>query len=377
MKIGSIVFSGLCLMLVAACQQDNGQKSGGDNYPLITLKPEDRQLSVKYSAVIEGRQDVEVRPQVSGPITRVCVDEGAYVRKGQVLFVIDQVPYQADLQAAKASVATAEANLATAELNLEGKEMLYREKVISDFELRTARNACKSAQAALLQAQAEQCNAENNLSYTEVKSPVNGFAGMTSFRVGALVNPSMSEPLVTVSDNSQMYVYFSLTEKQVLSLTAQYGSLDKVLASFPEISLQLNNDTLYEQKGKIDVISGIIDKTTGTVRLRAVFDNKDKRLMSGGMANVVMPYFRNQCIVIPQGATYEIQNRIFAYKVVDGKTVSTPIRVFEINDGKEYIVEDGLQEGDVIVAEGAGLLKSGVTVSDTESASTDGNKKEE
>ena len=281
----------------------------------MTLKPEDRQLSVKYSAVIEGKQDVEIRPQVSGTITKVCVEEGARVHKGQILFIIDQVPYKAALQKAQAAVATAEACEATARQTLEGKQSLFKDKVISDFELRTAQNDYKSAKAALLQAQAE------------------------------------------------MYVYFSLTEKQVLSLTAQYGSLDKALQSFPEVSLELNDGSNYEQKGKVDVISGIIDKTTGTVSMRAVFGNKDKRLMSGGQANIIITYDRPQCIVIPQGATYEIQNRIFAYKVVDGKAVSTPIKVFEINDGAEYIVEEGLQEGDIIVSEGAGLLKDGTIIS--------------
>ncbi|MDE7128295.1 MAG: efflux RND transporter periplasmic adaptor subunit [Bacteroidales bacterium] len=363
MKIRSFVLLGFCLMMLLACGQEKGQQTRSNDYPLITLQPEDRELSVKYSAVIEGKQDVEIRPQVSGTITSVLMKEGANVRKGQVLFIIDQVPYKAALKKTKASVAAAEASLATAKLNLEGKESLYRDNVISDFELRTAQNSYKNAEAALLLAQAEDINAENNMSYTEVKSPVNGSAGMTSFRVGALVSPSMSEPLVYVSDNSEMYAYFSLTEKQVLALTAQYGSLENALESFPEISLQLNDGSIYGHKGKIDVISGIIDKTTGTVRMRAVFSNPERRLMSGGMANIIIPYSQKQCIVVPQGATYEIQNRIFAYKVVDGKTVSAPIKVFEINDGKEYIVEEGLQAGDVIIAEGAGLLKAGVEVS--------------
>lgn len=366
MKVRSVFVSVLCCVsLLFSCQQNTKQQQEGENYPLMTLKPEDRQLSVKYSAVIEGRQDVEVRPQVSGTITQVCVEEGAHVHKGQVLFIIDQVPYKAALQKAEAAVATAEANEATAKQTLEGKQSLFNDKVISDFELRTAQNDYKSAKAALLQAQAEMTDARNNLSYTEVKSPVDGYAGMTSFRIGALVSSSMTDALINVSDNSEMYAYFSLTEKQVLSLTAQYGSLDKALQSFPEVSLELNDGSNYEQKGKIDVISGIIDKTTGTVSMRAVFDNKDKRLMSGGQANIIIPYDRSQCIVIPQGATYEIQNRIFAYKVIDGKAVSTPITVFEINDGTEYIVEEGLQEGDVIVSEGAGLLKDGTTVSIT------------
>lgn len=362
MKKNSFIAIVLSLPLLAACNQSKDGTDSSATYPLLTLQPENKELSVKYSAVIEGRQDVEVRPQVSGTITQVCVEEGAQVRKGQVLFIIDQVPYRAALQKAEAAVATAEANEAVSRQTLEGKEELHRDKVISDFELRTAQNNYKSAQAALRQAQAEQTEAANNLSYTEVKSPVDGYAGMTSYRVGALVSSTMTDPLITVSDNSAMYVYFSLTEKQVLALTAQYGSPDKALASFPEVSLVLNDGSTYEQKGRIDVISGIIDKTTGAVRLRAVFANPSKRLMSGGSVNVLMPYRKNKCLVIPQEATYEIQNRVFAYKVVDGKAVSTPIEVFEINDGKEYIVESGLKAGDTIVSEGAGLLKEGTQV---------------
>lgn len=377
MKVKSILGIGLCCLALSACQQSRKPQEEGGKYPLLTLTPEDRQLSVKYSAVIEGKQDVEVRPQVSGTITQVLVEEGAHVHKGQVLFIIDQVPYRAALQKARAAVATAEANEATAKQTLDGKMSLYEDKVISDFELRMAQNEYKSAQAALLQAQAELTDAQNNLSYTEVKSPVDGYAGMTSYRIGALVSASMTDPLIRVSDNSEMYAYFSLSEKQVLTLTAQYGSLDQALASFPEVSLELNDGSTYAQKGKVDVISGIIDKTTGTVSLRAIFSNPDKRLMSGGSANIIVPYDRTQCIVIPQGGTYEIQNRIFAFKVIDGKAVSTPIEVFEINNGTEYIVEKGLQAGDVIVSEGAGLLKDGTIVSTPQDEQAPTDKKKE
>lgn len=377
MKVKSILGIGLCCLALSACQQSRKPQEEGGKYPLLTLTPEDRQLSVKYSAVIEGKQDVEVRPQVSGTITQVLVEEGAHVHKGQVLFIIDQVPYRAALQKARAAVATAEANEATAKQTLDGKMSLYEDKVISDFELRTAQNEYKSAQAALLQAQAELTDAQNNLSYTEVKSPVDGYAGMTSYRIGALVSASMTDPLIRVSDNSEMYAYFSLSEKQVLTLTAQYGSLDQALASFPEVSLELNDGSTYAQKGKVDVISGIIDKTTGTVSLRAIFSNPDKRLMSGGSANIIVPYDQTQCIVIPQGGTYEIQNRIFAFKVIDGKAVSTPIEVFEINNGTEYIVEKGLQAGDVIVSEGAGLLKDGTIVSTPQDEQAPTDKKKE
>ena len=186
--------------------------------------------------------------------------------------------------------------------------------------------------------------------------------GMTSFRVGALVGPTMSEPLITVSDNAQMHAYFTLSEKQALELTSQYGSLDKAAGAFPPVMLELSDGQMYDKPGRIDVVSSMVDKSTGTVSLRANFPNTDGKLMNGGSANLVLSYIRPASLVIPQGAAYELQNKVFTYKVVNGKTVATPIEVFKINDGKEYIVTSGLKEGDVIVSEGAGLLKAGTKV---------------
>ncbi|WP_289158197.1 efflux RND transporter periplasmic adaptor subunit [uncultured Muribaculum sp.] len=360
----SIYVMVLSVFAMTSCNGGNGEQKIDvpQEYPLLIVKPEERNLAVKYTAVLEGRQDVEIRPEVSGLITEVCIDEGARVRKGQVLFIIDQVPYRAALQKSQAAVATAEASLANAKLSLEGKEELFKEKIISDFELRTAQNTYKSAEAALLHAKAELREAENNLSYTEVKSPVDGIAGMTSYRIGSLVGPTIATPLINVSDNSRMYAYFSMSEKQALELTTKYGSMEDALKSYPPISLELKDGNVYSHKGQIDVISGMVDKSTGTVSLRANFPNESRQLLSGGSANVILSYNRPESLVIPQGATYELQNRIFSYKVVNGSAVSTPIEVFKINDGKEYIVVSGIAEGDTIVAKGAGLLKAGTKI---------------
>ncbi len=364
---------GLFLVLsVASCKQKTESQVEAGTYPLLRVFPEDRTLSVSYSAVIEGKQDVEIRPQVSGFITEVKVKEGAKVKKGEILFVIDTIPYAASYRQAKAAVATAEAQLATSRLSLEGSEDLYAENVISDFELQTARNSYNSAVASLRQAEASEASAAQNLSYAIVKSPVNGSAGMTSVRVGALVSASMTEPLISVSDNSQMYVYFSLPEKEVLSMTRQYGSIDNTIKSFQPVTLTLSDGTVYEHAGRIDVISRIVDKLTGAVSIRAVFDNPDGRLMSGGSGRINVSYDRNNCIVIPQEATFEIQDKIYVYKVVDGKAVSNEIKVFRINDGREYVVESGLSEGDVIVSKGAGLLREGTQIAGTPVNSNEG-----
>ena len=364
---------GLFLVLsVASCKQKTESQVEAGTYPLLRGFPEDRTLSVRYSAVIEGKQEVESRPPVSGFITEVKVKEGAKVKKGEILFVIDTIPYAASYRQAKAAVATAEAQLATSRLSLEGSEDLYAENVISDFELQTARNSYNSAVASLRQAEASEASAAQNLSYAIVKSPVNGSAGMTSVRVGALVSASMTEPLISVSDNSQMYVYFSLPEKEVLSMTRQYGSIDNTIKSFQPVTLTLSDGTVYEHAGRIDVISRIVDKLTGSVSIRAVFDNPDGRLMSGGSGRINVSYDRNNCIVIPQEATFEIQDKIYVYKVVDGKAVSNEIKVFRINDGREYVVESGLSEGDVIVSKGAGLLREGTPIAGTPVNSNEG-----
>lgn len=335
-------------------------------YKTLTVKPEDRTLNSEYTAKLAGQQEVEVRPQVSGLITRICIGEGQKVRRGQVLFIIDQVPYRAALAQAEAGVKSAEAALATARLDMQSKEMLHENKVVSDYDLSTARNALAAAEAALAQAKAQEVNARNNLSYTEVKSPVDGVAGMIAYRVGALVSSSISEPLVTVSDDSRMYAYFSLSESQVIDLMEQYGSLDEFINRMPEVELRMSNGKTYAEKGRIAAVSGIVTAGTGAVTLRADFPNAKNLLRGGGSGTIILPTTREQSIVIPQGATYELQNKVFVYKVVDGKAQSSPVTVFRLNNGTEYVVESGLQAGDVIIAEGAGLVKEGANVGTVE-----------
>ena len=370
MKVLKVFIPMLCLLAgLVSCKEEVSQQPQASAYPLLTLKTENRTLSTTYSTVLEGKQYVEIRPQVSGFITDVLVNEGAQVRKGETLFIIDTIPYAAAYEQAKAAVATAEAQEATSRLTLEGQEELYSENVISDFELQTSRNSYLSAKAALAQATAQEISAANNLSFAKVSSPVTGVAGMTSIRVGTLVSSSMAEPLITVTDNSSMYAYFSLTEKEALRLIRQYGSIEKTIASYPPVSLILSDGSTYEIKGKIDAISGIVENSV--IRVRAIFDNPDGLLINGSSATISIPYTRENCIVIPQEATFEIQDKIFAYKVVDGKATSAMIEVFGINNGREYIVESGLSEGDVIVATGAGLMREGTLVVAADAAAED------
>lgn len=306
-----------CFLLLAQSCKEKKQETSSGGYKTLVVSPGRCVMEKEYSATLKGVQSVEVRPQVSGTITEIRVGEGERVRRGEVMFVIDQAPYRAALQTAEA-----------------------------------ARDEAKAALA----------SARNDLSYTEVKSPVDGVTGMMPYRVGALVSSSVEEPLTVVSDNSRVYAYFSVTEAEMQRLIADHGSLERAMSTLPKVGLRMSDGTEYDGQGTVDAISGNVDSETGSVTLRATFRNPSTLLRNGGSGTLVVPFERDSAIVIPQEATYEIQDKKFVYRVVDGKAKSTEVAVEPLNDGKDYVVTAGLKAGDVIVAEGAGLLSNGVQI---------------
>ena len=362
MDLRKIIFTLLAVALLASSCKEQRQEASRQAYPVITVQKSAVEVTNDYPATIRGRQDIEIYPQVSGKIVKVAVTEGQRVSRGQTLFVIDQVAYRAALQNAEANVRAARAAAATARQTYVGKRELFEQKVVSEFELNTAHNAMLTAEAQLAQAKAQEVSARNDLSYTVVASPANGVVGTIPYRVGALVSPSSASPLTTVSDNSEMYVYFSMPENSMLALIRKYGSVDKTIKQMPAVQLRLNDGTLYGKKGRVESISGVIDRQTGAVSLRAAFPNTGGLLHSGGSGNVLITEGIGSALTIPQGATYELQDKVFVYRVVDGKAKSTRIEVTPLNEQKKYIVRSGLKPGDVIVAEGAGMLQDGVTV---------------
>lgn len=350
-----------CCMAVVSCGQAPTQQRAAE-YSVQTITTTDRTIPTNYSATIRGRQDIAIYPQVSGTISQVCITEGQRVTKGQTLFIIDQVPYKAALRTAEANVEAAKAAVATAQLTYDSKKELFSRNVVSQYDLSTAENSLLTAKAQLAQADAALVNAVNNLSYTVVKAPSNGVVGTLPYRVGALVSASIPQPLTTVSDNSTMYVYFSMTAKQQLNLTRRYGSIAETLKNMPDVQLQLNDGTVYDQTGRVESISGVVDTSTGSVQLRAVFPNENGLLLSGSTGNIIMPNLYKDCIVVPQTATFEIQDKVYVYKLVDGKATSSMIEVEKISNGREYIVTAGLTPGEVIITEGVGLMREGTPV---------------
>ena len=342
-----VAFAALGLSVLTACGGGQGGMKMGDNqFAVEAVKATSSNQSEQYPATIKGLQDIEVRPQVSGLIVKLCVDEGATVRKGQALFQIDPTQYKAAYDQAAASVKSAKANLETITATERNKKMLHDQKIISDFEYQTAVNNLLTAKANLAQAEAAYTAAKQNLDFCTVKSPSDGVIGTFPYRIGALVSPSISEPLTTVSEIGDMYVYFSMTEKQLLDLTRAGGTLKEQLEKMPAVKLQLADGTMYDAEGKIDAVSGVIDQTTGSVSMRAIFPNKQNILRSGGMANVVFPYTMSEIILIPQTATQEIQDKKFVYVLQPDSTLKhTEIHISNLNDGKNYIVTGGLKEG--------------------------------
>ncbi len=331
-------------------------------YKTLTVAMSDTELSTLYSASIRGEQFVDIRPQVTGVIVQTPIDEGDKVSKGQTLFVIDQVPYKAAVAVAEANVNSAEAAVAIAELNAKSGEALYEDKVISQIELQTLQNTLLSAKAALAVANAQAIAARNDLSYTEVKSPVDGVAGMLNYHVGSLVSSSSTNPLVSVSKNDMMYVYFSLPESTLLTMAQRSGSNDKLLDDMGDVKLILSNGTTYDHDGYVDAISGSVGTSTGSVTLRAQFTNPEQLLRDGSNGAVSITSSYEDVVVIPKVATFEIQNKTFVFKVVDQKANSAEVTVMPTDNGKEYIVTSGLSVGDVIIAEGAGLMREGTIV---------------
>ena len=354
----------LTALLAFSC--GNSQQGGMPALSLavMTVEPTSQELNSAYPATIKGQQDIEIRARVSGYITKLCVDEGAVVHKGQPLFLIDAVPYQKAVQAAEAAVEVAKTNVATTQLTVDSKTELHAQNIISDYDLQTAKNSLASAKAALAQAEAQLASACNDLSYTTITSPSDGVVGTIPFRVGSLVGTTTQEPLTVVSDINKMFVYFSMNEKQLLALTRQKdGSVNSMIGAMPEVQLQLADGTMYPAKGKIETLSGVIDLSTGAVQMRATFPNAQRLLRSGGTGTVLIPSVLDSALLIPQSATYEVQDKKFVYVLGDSSKVkNTEITVFPLDNGKQYVVTSGLKPGEQVVVEGVATLRDGMPI---------------
>ena len=361
-KLLPMIVLAVSASLMSSCGNKQGGLPQSNEYPVITIQSTNSEMSSSYPATIRGKQDIEIRPKISGFITKLCVDEGSVVRKGQVLFTIDNVQYRAVLNQAEASLNSAKSALATAELTYNNKKELYNQNIVGDFDLQSAANSYATAKATVAQAEAAVVSARDNLSYCNVTSPSDGVVGTIPYRVGSLVSSSMATPLTVVSNIDEMYVYFSVNEKQILEMTrASEGK--NVIEAFPEVQLELADGSIYTQVGHVSTVSGVIDQNTGSVSVRADFANPDHLLKSGGQGNIIITRKTEGVIIIPQAATAEVQDKVFVYVLgKDNKVSYTAIEVDPQNDGQNYIVTKGLKDGDRIVTKGITKLTDGAEI---------------
>lgn len=356
-----IIMGGLVLTSCAGEQQK--QAAPAPELAVITVGEKDATLQSMYPATLHGKNDVEIRPQISGFLTKVHVSEGQRVSKGQTLFTIDQVQLQAAVDAAKAQVEVAQANVNTAQTNADNNKLLFDKNIISASAYQTSVDALNAAKAQLNAAKAQLTSAQKNLSYSAVSAPAAGIVGSITFKEGALVSPSTL--LTILSNNSEIEAYFSMNEKEVLAMTANGGrSFQQALDSLPEVTLRLANGEDYALKGKVISLSGVIDPATGSATAKASFKNPDGIIRSGSTGQILIPNVSSDVIEIPQKATYEIQNLKFCYVVGDSSKVqSRAIEVADQHDGKNFIITKGLKSGDVVVVEGVGIsVKEGMVI---------------
>ncbi|MDQ1150081.1 efflux RND transporter periplasmic adaptor subunit [Sphingobacterium zeae] len=329
--------------------------------PVVTIENGNETVYQEYPATIEASANIEIRPQVEGILENIYVDEGAKVNKGQALFKINDRPYQEQLNQAKANLLAAKASLENAELEVEKKTKLVNTKVLTDFQLKTAISARNAARANVQLALSAVETAKINVGYTLIRASAEGYIGRLQRKQGSLVGPTDSQPLTALSNVRDLHVYFSLGENDFIAFknNTEGSNLQQKLHNLPPISLVLSDQTIYDQKGKIDMVDGQFDKNTGAITLRATFNNPEGVLRNGNTGRVRLQKKYAQALLVPQLATLEMQDKIFVYTVgKENKVVQQPITVIG-KSGANYLVSKGLNAGDRIVYKGIDLLQDG------------------
>jgi membrane fusion protein (multidrug efflux system) len=356
--------------LVSSCSNKNSGLAAASvqpakAYAVITATPRKTVIYSEFPANIQGQQNVEIRPKIDGYMQAIYVDEGAVVKKGQLLFKIEASSYQQNVTTALANIKIAQAGLNAAQMQVNQVTPLVQKDIISKYALQSAQYTLQSKQAALAQANAMLSNARLNLSYATIYSPADGVVGIIPFKIGSLVSSTTTQPLTTVSNIKNIYAYFSINEKQQLDFLANTKgkTLEEKLASLPPVLLMLSNGSPYYQQGRIETIGGMVNTATGSVSFRATFSNPTGLIRSGSSAMVRIPQTVDAALLVPQSATYQIQGKLFVYVAAPDSTIHpTAIQVNSNTPGHSYVVEQGLTQGDKIVVEGIGNLQDGLHI---------------
>jgi len=332
--------------------------------PVITVADMPATTYQEFTASLQGRKDIEIRPQVDGYLDKIYVDEGAHVRKGQPLFHINDRPYREQLNNAKASLAAAKANLASAQINVSKLTPLVQNNVISDVQLKSAQASYDAAAASVTQAQAVVQNAQINLGYTLITAPVDGYIGKIPLKTGSLVGTTTAEALTVLSETKEVYAYFSLSENDFIQFKNQFpgNTIEEKIKGMPPVELVLADNSVYPEKGKVEIAEGQFSKTTGTINFRATFPNTHGILRSGNTGKIRIARALGNSILVPQEATYELQDKVFVFALGDSNKVTGKPITIAGTSGNYYLVQSGLNVGEKIVYTGLERLRDGAVI---------------
>ena len=348
---------------MASCGLDM-PKETNSSFETMTVKKSDIELPYKFSARMKGQNDVTVTPQVSGQLMKICVTEGQQVKKGQTLFIIDSRNAQLELEAAKANLQAALAQENSAKLEYESNKNLFDKKIVSSYMLNNSENSYKQAQAAVAQAQSAVNRAKVNLGFCTITASVSGIIGEIPVRTGDQVSPLTQ--LTMLSGNTTMYAEFSVTEA-IVEAMVQEGmkatDVEKYIASLPAATFIMKNGTEYPHKGRVISLTGVVNAATGSLTSKVSFPNPDGHLYSGIQGTIVMPFAEKNVIVIPQSAVVRLQDKSQVFKVkADSTATAIDVTIQDTGNGQDFIITNGLNVGDQIVATGANNVTEGQKV---------------
>jgi len=365
--INSMLTISLISIVLVSCKSSPDQSAAAPPPPVLpvsAINSSTETTYIEYPASIQGAVDIDVRPQVSGYLQSVLVNEGAYVSAGQTLFKINENPFREALNNAKASLHAAEAAILNAQLEVDKLTPLVQNKVVSDIQLKTAKTAYKIAQANAEQAKASVASAQINLGYTNVKATVSGYIGRIPKKQGSLVSPTDQIALTQLSDIHEVHVYFALAENDFNNFNVNYPGKSPAdrIKHLPAVELLLSDNTVYPIKGKIDMIDGQFDKNTGAITLRASFPNASGVLRSGNTGKIRLGLQHDDAILVPQSATVEMQDKVFVFTVGDSSKVKKQAITIVGKAGENYLVNAGVKAGDQIVLSGIDKLQEGMVI---------------
>jgi membrane fusion protein (multidrug efflux system) len=344
------------LIALQSCQSPEtaaGYAAPPPALPVLTITERPFISYREYTASLEGSNDIEIRPQVSGYIEKISVDEGSFVKKGQPLFKINDQPYQEALNNANAALAVAKANQASAEINVNKLEPLVQNQVISPIQLKTAKAAYDASSAYVAQANAQVGNAKINIGYSLIKAPVDGFIGRIHIKIGSLVGGTSQDPLTNISEVKDVRAYFSVSETAFLRFKDEYPgkTIEDKIKNLPPVELILSDNTVYPVKGKVEIVAGQFGTGTGAIPFRASFPNPNGILRSGNTGRVRISITLPPGLVIPQESTYELQDKVFVFLLADSNKVNSAAVHVAGRSGNYYLIDKGLKSGDRIVYE--------------------------